>query len=72
MQNKDFEPYVRCDRCHVDTPTMDMYWNEDHAPLCEDYVLPFDFEAVCGVCFNELIDKGEARWKTKVELAKNK
>ena len=49
-----------------------MYWNEDHAPLCEDYVLPFDYEAVCADCFNKLLDKGEARWKDESELANRK
>ena len=64
--------HTLCDCCNKDTPSDHMYWNEDHAPLCEDYVLPFEFEAVCADCFNMLIDKGEARWKDEVELANRK
>ena len=64
--------HVLCDCCNVDTPSDHMYWNEDHAPLCEDYILPFEYEAVCADCFNKLIDKGEARWKDESELANRK
>ena len=72
MPKNEFEPYVRCDRCHVDTPTKDMYWNEDYAPMCEDYILPTGFEAVCSSCFEMLIKEGSARWKSELELANQK
>tara|TARA_Y100000289_G_C3808551_1_gene92563 strand:+ start:255 stop:473 length:219 start_codon:yes stop_codon:yes gene_type:complete len=72
MPKNDFEPYVRCDRCQVDTPTKDMYWNEDYAPMCEDYILPPAYESVCSSCFELLLSDGTARWKTQLELANRK
>jgi len=72
MPKNDFEPYVKCDRCQVDTVTTDMYWNEDYAPLCEDYILPPAYESVCGSCFELLLSDGTARWKTQLELANRK
>ena len=71
-KNNDFEPHVLCDRCGEDTPTTDMYWNEDYAPLCEDYILPPAYESVCGSCFELLLSDGTARWKTQLELANRK
>ena len=71
-KNNDFEPYTRCDRCGEDTPTNEMYWNEDYAPMCEDYILPTGFEAVCSSCFEMLIKVGSARWKSELELANRK
>ena len=71
-KNNDFEPHVLCDRCGEDTPTTDMYWNEDYAPICEDYLLPPGFEAVCSSCFDLLINEGSARWKSELELANQK
>ena len=64
--------YSTCDRCQSTVDSEDLYWNEDHAPLCEDYVMPLEYESVCGECFNKLIDSGLARWKTEVELANRK
>ena len=71
-KSNDFESHVLCDRCGEDKPTTDMYWNEDYAPMCEDYILPTGFEAVCSSCFEMLIKEGSARWKSELELANRK
>ena len=71
-KSNDFESHVLCDRCGEDTPTTDMYWNEDFAPMCEDYLLPPAYEAVCSYCFDLLIKEGSARWKSELELANRK
>ena len=60
---------IDVERIHL---TTEMYWNEDYAPMCEDYILPPGFEAVCSSCFDLLIKEGSARWKSELELANRK